>query len=313
MTSPLTVHTVPGFGAEDVLVGRAGPDEGAVFTGTDDGSVLRISHDGRSITRVGATGGRPLGLEHLGDGRLLVCDAHRGLLVLDPASGAVEPLVSAVGGRAMRFCNNAAVATDGTVYFTDSSLVHGIDDWEHDFARRTCTGRLLRRAPDGEVEVLLSGLAFANGVALAADGSWVAVAETAARRVVRLWLGGEREGESETFADDLSGYPDNLATGADGAVWVALASPRDPVVELIHRSPMWVRRAASSLPEAVRPSPKRRITAVSLDPMGAVVREIDVTDSQARSSFHMVTGVREHDGRLWLGSLQEGAIAVLDL
>ena len=27
----------------------------------------------------------------------------------------------------------------------------------------------------------------------------------------------------------------------------------------------------------------------------------------------MVTGVREHDGRLWLGSLQEAALAVVSL
>ena len=29
--------------------------------------------------------------------------------------------------------------------------------------------------------------------------------------------------------------------------------------------------------------------------------------------YHMVTGVREHDGRVWLGSLHEPAIAVVDL
>jgi hypothetical protein len=29
--------------------------------------------------------------------------------------------------------------------------------------------------------------------------------------------------------------------------------------------------------------------------------------------YHMVTGVREHDGRLWLGSLHEPAVAVVDL
>ena len=29
--------------------------------------------------------------------------------------------------------------------------------------------------------------------------------------------------------------------------------------------------------------------------------------------FHPVTGVREHDGRLWLGSLEEPAVAVVDL
>jgi hypothetical protein len=32
-----------------------------------------------------------------------------------------------------------------------------------------------------------------------------------------------------------------------------------------------------------------------------------------RTPYHMVTGVREHEGRVWLGSLHEAAIAVIDL
>lgn len=38
---------------------------------------------------------------------------------------------------------------------------------------------------EGTVEQVLDGLAFAHGVALSADGSYVAVAETGARNVVR--------------------------------------------------------------------------------------------------------------------------------
>ncbi|UMG92291.1 NUDIX hydrolase [Nocardioides sp. TF02-7] len=57
------VHPVPADGAEDVVVATDGPDAGAVFTGTADGSVFRVSHDGRRIDRVAHTGGRPLGIE----------------------------------------------------------------------------------------------------------------------------------------------------------------------------------------------------------------------------------------------------------
>ena len=38
-----------------------------------------------------------------------------------------------------------------------------------------------------------------------------------------------------------------------------------------------------------------------------------LTDPADTGRFHMVTGVREHDGRLWLGSLHEDAVAVLDV
>ena len=111
------VIPVPAFGAEDVVVGAQGPDEGAVFTGTEDGSIFRISHDGNRIDRVAQTGGRPLGIEIDLDGRLLVCDAHLGVLRIDTGSGAVESVTDSVAGRKMVFCNNAAIAVrrDGLV------------------------------------------------------------------------------------------------------------------------------------------------------------------------------------------------------
>ena len=41
-----------------------------MLSGTEDGAIFRLSHDGRRIDRVAHTGGRPLGLELHPDGRL---------------------------------------------------------------------------------------------------------------------------------------------------------------------------------------------------------------------------------------------------
>ncbi len=68
-------------------------------------------------------------------------------------------------------------------------------------------------------------------MALAADESYVAVAETGTRTVVRRWLTGPHAGERDLLVDDLPGYPDNIARGSDGLIWVSIASPLDPVVE----------------------------------------------------------------------------------
>jgi sugar lactone lactonase YvrE len=307
------VYTVSGQGAEDVLVATAGPDEGAVFTGTEDGGIHRVSHDGRRAVRVADTFGRPLGLEWLPDGRLLVCDARRGLLACDVRTGRVEPFLTEVDGRPMVFCNNAAVADDGTVYFSDSSAVHPIDRWKAEVLELTGTGRLLRRRPDGEVDVLLGGLQFANGVALSADSSWVAVAETSLGRVQRVFVSGPRAGESEVYVDGLPGFPDNISRGTDGLVWVTIASPNDPLVARLQQAPMWVRRGVTRLPDAVQPAPKRTIRVQAYDDAGALVHDIDVRDAESLTKFHMPTGVREHDGRVWLGSLHEPAVAVVDI
>lgn len=307
----LTVIDVPGAGCEDVVVDAAGD----VWTGTEDGSVFRIRPDGSRVERVATTGGRPLGLELYGE-RLLIADAHRGLLVLDPADGGIEPLVDRVAGKPMVFCNNAAVAQNGDIWFSDSSTAYPIERWKSDFAENTRTGRLLRLRPGGsdnsdrEAEVHLDGLAFANGVALAPDESWVAVAETGARTVVRLWLTGPRAGRRDFLVDDLPGYPDNISRGSDGLIWVTIASPRDPVVELLQRrAPLAVRRMATRIPEALQPRPKRTARVQAYDAEGRLVHDLTADGSR----YHMVTGVREHDGRVWLGSLEEPAVAVMSL
>ena len=304
------VIAVHGPGAEDVVVGLAGPDEGAVFTGTADGRIHRVSHDGARVETVADTAGRPLGLEWLPDGRLLVCDARRGLLAVDLRSGGVEVLATQAGGRRMVFCNNAAVGSDGSVWFSDSSAVHGIDAWKADLVELTRTGRLVRRTPDGTVAVVMDGLAFANGVALAVDESWVAVAETATRTISRQWLTGPLAGTRDLFAADLPGYPDNIARGSDGLLWVTVASPRDPLVERLQTGPLWLRRGVTRLPDAVQPAPKRTIRVQAYDDSGALVRDISLDRPEDRARYHVVTGVREHDGRIWMGSLNEPAIAV---
>ena len=304
-----TVHPVPGPGAEDVVVGTRGPDEGAVFTGTADGSIWRVAHDGRRLDLVASTGGRPLGIELDPEGRLLVCDAHRGVLRVDPRNGGIEPLVTSVDGRRMMFCNNAAIASSGETWFTDSSARYGIERWKDDFVQDTRTGRLLRLRADGEVEVVLEGLAFANGVALSRAEDFVAVAETAARTVVRHWITGEMAGSRDLLVADLPGYPDNIARGSDGLIWVTIASPRDPLVERLQRSPRWLRRSVTRIPERLQPAPRRTVRVQAYDEQGRLVHDCDV----ATDRYHMVTGVREHEGRVWMGSLEEGAVAVLDL
>lgn len=302
--TPLRIVPVPGPGAEDVVV----DDRGKVWTGTEDGSVFRIDPDTGSIERVGTTEGRPLGIEQYGD-RMLIADAHHGLLVMDER-GRVETLVHEVEGREMVFCNNAAVASSGEVWFSDSSTEYPIERWKADFVENTQTGRLLCRRLDGTVDVVLDGLAFANGVALAADESWVAVAETGRRTVVRQWLSGDRAGRREYLVSDLPGYPDNIALGSDGLVWVTIASPIDPLVEFLQqRTPLPVRKALTRMPEVLQPKPKRTARVQAYDGEGNLVHDIDAVSD----SFHMVTGVREHNGRVWLGSLVEPAVAVVDL
>src|SRR5262245_8165879 len=297
---PLTIVPVNGVGPEDVLV-----DKGNVFTGVDDGRILRLTPDGRRLDVVADTGGRPLGLEWYPDGRLLVCDAKRGLLLVSRQTGDAEVLVPR--GPDLRVCNNAAVAKDGTVYFTDSSARFDLEYWKADLLEHSGTGRLLRRSPDGDVEVLLSGLFFANGVALAPDESYVVVASTGAYRLDKIEL---PSGKHVVLADNLPGIPDNIATGSAGLVWIALASPRLPVLDLALRLPPVIRKVTWALPEQLQPKDKSVVWVRAIDGAdGRVVHDY----RGVRPDYHLVTGVREDDGVVYLGSLEERAVAYFAL
>jgi sugar lactone lactonase YvrE len=300
----LDVIHVPGQGPEDVVFDA----EGRIVTGLADGRILRISEDGRRIETVANTHGRPLGIELLPDGRLLVCDAQRGLLRIDAETGQVEPLLGEVDGSPLRFCNNAAVARDGTIYFSDSSRRFGIEHWRAELFEHSGTGRLLRLSPDGKVEVLADGLQFANGVALAPDEAFVCVAETTAYRLQRLWLRGPRAGQRDVLIDGLGGFPDNISTGSDGLIWVTQAAPRNKLLDFLH--PRWpvLRKLVWAIPEALQPQPFRVVWLLGIAPeTGLVVHDI----SYPGHAYHMVTGVRERAGVLALGSLVENAIAML--
>lgn len=299
-----------GPGPEDTLV----DDRGRVLTGLADGRIQRVDPAGGpgAIRTLARTGGRPLGLEWLPDGGLLVCDAERGLLRVEVdrsgADPAGEQVPEPLPGVTLALANNAAVAADGTIYVSDSSRRFPLADYLVDLFEHSGTGRLLRRHPDGTVETLLDGLQFANGVALAPDESFVLVAETGSYRVLRYWLTGPRAGDHEVFAE-LPGFPDNLSTGPGGTFWVAMPSRRDPRMDLLHRSPGVLRKAVAAIPKRLQPPPERTTWVLGLDADGRVVHDL-----QGRTpGWWMATGVREHDGRLYLGSLETASVAELPL
>jgi sugar lactone lactonase YvrE len=293
---------VNGTGPEDVVVDA----EGRIYTGLADGRILRISPDGSRIETVADTGGRPLGLEFFGADELLVCDAQLGLLTVGLATGTVGVLAEEALGRRFVFCNNAAVAADGTIYFTDSSDRFPIARWRDDLIEQTGSGRLLRRTPDGAIDLVVDGLQFANGVALAPDESFVAVAETGAFQVRRIWLDSRRE---DLLAGDLPGFPDNISTGSDGLIWVTQASPRVPALDLVRKLPGTLRAGVRRMPPGLQPKPKREVGALGFAVDGTLVHEL----RGQIEGFHLLTGVRERAGNLYFGSLEDTAIAVTAL
>ena len=247
-------------------------------------------------------------MELLGADALVVCDADRGLLEVKLSNGAVGVLAAKVEGEPLTFCSNAAVADDGTVYFTQSSRRFNLDEYRGELFEHSATGRLLRLR-DGAVEVVADGLAFANGVVLVEDGAAAVVAETGGYRLTRVALTGAEAGGKSGFGATLAGFPDNLTRDADGLLWVAMASPRDPALDwLLPRAPR-LRTLVWATPEWLQPKEKDVAWCVALDAHGAVVRELRGWGV----GYQMVTAARRHGDTLYLGSLTERAIGVVEL
>jgi sugar lactone lactonase YvrE len=289
---------------------------GRVLTGVEDGRILRLDGltnpaGGPRVEMLAHTGGRPLGLELLpGDDALLVCDADRGLLRVGLATGAVHVLADSVAGERLRFCSNVVALSDGSVYFTVSSTRYPLGHWIGDLVEHTGTGRLLRLAPGASApEVVLDGLQFANGLAPAADESFLVVAETGARRLTRVHLTGPDAGHAEPFAENLPGMPDNLWRGGpDGPIWVALAGPRVPPLDLLHRAAPAVRRTAARAAVRAPFRPTGTIGVLAYDDQGRALHHLTARHSR----FRMATSVCEAAGHLVLGSLWEGGVAVCE-
>lgn len=288
-------------GPEDV----AFDEKARLYTGTADGAIARIGLLNDAVENFASTGGRPLGLRFDPRGRLIVCDARKGLLAVDP-EGRVSTLATEAEGKPFRFTNNLDVAADGTIYFSDSSDTRGPDEYLYDLLEARPRGRLLRLDPRaGRVEVLLSGLLFANGVALAADESFVIVAECYRYRLTRYWLKGPRAGSSDVFADNLPGFPDNLSRGARGTFWVALFTVRNDFLDALQPHPL-LKKLLARLPGLLWPQPARYGFVANLDAGGHCLRSFhDPTGERV----WQVTTARERDGVLYLGTLHDSGLA----
>ena len=278
--------------------------DGSAISGLEDGRIIRISASGTDT--IANVGGRPLGIEWLGDGELLVCNADLGLQRVT-LNGEVTSLASGYSGTDFVFTNNASVATDGTIYFTDTSTRWSIHDYVSDMIEGQGTGRLFRLATDGSIELLLDGLHFANGVALDPAGESQFVVETAHYQINRYWLRGERAGTSETFVDNIAGFPDNLSISG-GIVWVPMASPRQAMIDMMLPR-TWMRTMTYKMPQALKPKPVRHGIVLGYDLEGNLVHNLQ----SASGTVATTTGVRHHDGKLYIGSLTESHVAVLNV
>lgn len=190
-----------------------GPD-GWIWTGNQDGDILRISLDGAKIEKVASTGGFVLGLAFDGDSALFVCDLrHAAVFRLDLATSDLTRFTA----PGIRIPNFPLVDRAGSRLLVSDSHASGTPGpgiWAYEL--ESGVGGLW----------FADDLNFANGLATRPGDDAVYVCETFARAVTRIPVNPDgTAGTPEAFATDLPGLPDGIAFDAQGNLIVGCYEP----------------------------------------------------------------------------------------
>jgi sugar lactone lactonase YvrE len=288
-------------GPEDVTVGH----DGALYASVASGTIVRIDRETGQVSEFARTGGRPLGIERDSDGSLLVANGYLGIQRIS-SLGEVTTLLDAVDGEPLAYPDDLAVTSDGVVYFSDASTKFGALAWKGsyeasllDILEHGGHGRVIEFDPrSNQSRVLMDGINFANGVAIAADDRYLLVAETGSYRILRHWLQGPDAGSTEVIIDNLPGFPDNINSGSEDRFWVGLVAPRDAKLDSLSDKP-FLRKVVQRLPAFLRPSAVPSSHVFAIDGDGTVL--VSLQDPAAR--YPAMTGACETGQRLYLTRL----------
>jgi len=289
-----------GHGPEDVALDA----ENRIYSGLEDGRIMRLQADGTRPEVFANTHGRPLGLIFDSTGNLIVADAIKGLLSI-ARDGSVSVLATSADGVAFGCTNDLDVAADGTIYFTDASNKFPLTNYKADLMEHRGNGRFMAYDPKTKsTRTLLRDLTFANGVAVSSDQSFVLAVETAAYRIHRVWLTGPKSGQSDVFIDNLPGFPDGITSNGKGKFWLAVVTPRDKTLDTLLPLP-FLRKVVLRLPTFLQPAPKRYSFVLGLDQDGRVT---DNLQNGSPDCYAQIANAVERGGSLYFGSIGESSV-----
>jgi ribose transport system permease protein len=303
-------------GPEDVILDR----QGRLYGSTRDGNIIRFSGPGFAKREVFAhIGGRPYGMAFDKDENLIICIGGMGLYGVRP-DGQVFKLADETNrtwyklndDSRIRMADDLDIAPDGKIYFSDATTRYEATTWALDGIEGRGNGRIVCHDPaTGKTWTLLRHIPFPNGVCMAHDGRSFLFASTWLCKIYRYWLDGPKKGKVEIFVDNLPGNPDNINRASDGTYWLALVGIRTPTFDLASRMPGFRLRMVKQIPgDEWLSAGVNHGCVVRLSEDGQPIETLWDPSGAAHST---ITSMREHQGYLYLGGLENNRIGRVKL
>ncbi|TKR53560.1 SMP-30/gluconolactonase/LRE family protein [Allopusillimonas ginsengisoli] len=214
-TSDWVAANKPGQAVDSFLEGPSFDRHGNLYvTDIPYGRIFRIDTEAQWAL-VAQYDGWPNGLKIHRDGRIFIADYKHGIMVLDPASGKVSPLLTHRRSEGFKGINDLIFDKNGRLYFTDQGQT-GMHDQ---------SGRVFRYDPvSGQLDCLLSNGVSPNGIAFNPDQNVLYVAMTRGNAVWRMPIFDDgsvsKVGIFVQMAGGVSGA-DGLAVDQAGNLFVA--------------------------------------------------------------------------------------------
>ncbi|MEM6743211.1 MAG: SMP-30/gluconolactonase/LRE family protein [Pseudomonadota bacterium] len=301
---------------EDVILDK----DDHLYAGSRHGDIMRFfAPDYERMEVYAHIGGQPLGMAFDRDDNLYCCIGGMGLYRITPdrvvekaTDETNRSLTSVNDDSRLRLADDLDIADDGRIFFSEATTRYEMHEWPIDGLEGRGNGRIICYDPKTDAtRTVLSGLKFPNGICIAPDGQSIFFAETWGCCIKRYWFDGPKTGQVEIVIGNLPGYPDNINLASDGNYWLAMVGIRTPALDLAWEMPGFRKRMAKRVPadEWLFPNINTGCV-VKFNERGEI---LDRLWDRHAVNHPMITSMREHKGRLYLGGIQNNRIGVCQL
>ena len=290
------------YGPEDIVFDPAGNMYCGVHikeTDFSDGKILKIDTAGKVEVFYNA-GSWVAGLHFDADGNLIALSHKEGLISISPEKKVTVLATKDDKGKALCIPNGLDIASDGKIYFSNTSE---IAPYTIKYGRKV----ILEMKPRGgfycydpkskTLKTLIEGTYFGNGVVLSKAEDYVLMTETTRYRVLRYWLKGDKAGQTDTFMDNLPGFPNGISIREDGTYWLGFSTKRSAALDKIHPKP-GMKKIVYGLPGFLQPKAEKFGMVLHVSAEGAILHSFFDTKGAVMPE---AGAVKEHKGYLYLG------------